>query len=140
MMLRNSKEDIEMNINERVKCLRKEELKISQEEFAKKINISRAGLASIEAGNCNVTSRIVSDISRVFGVSETWLNTGEGEMFSTADEEFEFAQLLAGSFGRDLPPIVKSIVKTTLKLDDESAACIDRFIKEVAKNLSNDEK
>lgn len=128
-----------MDINDRILELRKS-LGLSQSDFGEKIGVSRGVIKNIEYKLTVPKDAQISLICKVFGVSETWLNTGEGEMFSTADEEFEFAQLLAGSFGRDLPPIVKSIVKTTLKLDDESAACIDRFIKEVAKNLSNDEK
>lgn len=70
-----------MNIGERIRHLRKNELKMTQDDFASKIDISRSNIGNIEIGRIAVTERIISSICREFNVNEEWLRTGEGEMF-----------------------------------------------------------
>lgn len=74
-----------MNVYERIQMLRKEYLKLTQEEFASKIKISRSNLGSIEIGRISVTDRVVNDICLSFGVNEVWLRTGCGEMYVDDD-------------------------------------------------------
>ncbi len=59
-----------MQMNDRIKILRKNYLDITQEEFATKIKISRSNLGSIEVGRINVTDRVVEDICTEFNVNE----------------------------------------------------------------------
>lgn len=77
-----------MQLYERVKHLRKSILKLSQEEFSAKINISRSNLGGIETGRVNITSRVISDICTAFGINREWLETGSGEMFADTFESY----------------------------------------------------
>lgn len=77
-----------MEIYERIKNLRKNILKLSQEEFSARINISRSNLGNIETGNVGVTARVISDICTTFGVSREWLETGTGDMFADTFESY----------------------------------------------------
>ncbi|MCU7192644.1 helix-turn-helix domain-containing protein [Turicibacter sanguinis] len=65
---------------ERLKTLRKE-LKLSQVEFGKRINLSGPHIGSYETGRRKLTSRTIEDICREFNVNKYWLLNGEGEMF-----------------------------------------------------------
>lgn len=67
-------------MKERLLALRKE-LKLTQNEFAKKIQISRSHLSGLENGSRNFTERVISDICREFDVNRDWLENGEGDMF-----------------------------------------------------------
>lgn len=67
-------------MKERLLTLRKE-LKLTQSEFAKKIQISRSHLSGLENGTRNFTERVISDICREFDVNRNWLENGEGDMF-----------------------------------------------------------
>lgn len=69
-----------MTIGERIRHFRKQCLKMTQEDFAKKINVSRSNLGNIEISRISATDRVISDICNSFSVSEEWLRTGEGEM------------------------------------------------------------
>ena len=51
---------------------------LSQEAFAKKINLSRNFINQFENGNKNVSDRTISDICDAFQVNEEWLRTGKG--------------------------------------------------------------
>lgn len=66
---------------ERIKYLRKNILKLSQEEFSKRINISRSNLGNIETGKINLTERVVNDICREFYVSTNWIINNEEPIF-----------------------------------------------------------
>lgn len=65
----------------KVRELRKS-LKMTQEEFAKRINMSRANLGSIETGRIKLTHRTALDICREFSVNMAWLLNGTGDMYS----------------------------------------------------------
>lgn len=54
--------------------------KCTQEEFSKKINLSRNYVWMIENGEREPSDRTIADICREFDINETWLRTGEGEM------------------------------------------------------------
>ncbi|MDB8575184.1 helix-turn-helix domain-containing protein [Turicibacter sanguinis] len=69
-----------MSIGSRVKEIRKE-FGLNQEEFAKKINISRSNLSNIEIGRVISTDRVINDICCEFKINETWLRTGDGEKY-----------------------------------------------------------
>ncbi len=70
-----------METYERIKFLRKNELKVTQDVFAAKISISRSNLGNIETGKVGVTDRVLTDICKAYGVNREWLENGTGEMF-----------------------------------------------------------
>ena len=70
-----------MTINERIRYLRKEKLKITLDAFGKKVGVTKAAVSDIERGRNNVTDQMFNSICREFGVNETWLRTGEGPQF-----------------------------------------------------------
>ena len=62
--------------------------------FAERLNVSQAFISQLCSGVKQPSNRTISDICRVFNVSEEWLRTGAGEMFkpkSRNEELFEFA-------------------------------------------------
>ena len=76
----------------RIKELRKA-LGLTQQEFSDKIGVKRNTIAQYESGRNSPIDAVISLICREFNVNETWLRTGEGEMFkpkSRNEELFEF--------------------------------------------------
>ena len=69
-----------VTVNQRIKILRKS-LNLTQKEFAKEIYVSTSFQTLIELEKKKVLDRHIKLIISVFGVNETWLRTGEGEMF-----------------------------------------------------------
>ncbi len=67
-------------MNERIKKLRKS-LGLTQQEFGDRIGIKRNTLANYEIGRNEPIDAVLNLICREFNVNETWLRTGEGEMF-----------------------------------------------------------
>ena len=69
-----------MKIGERISELRKN-LNLNQEDFGKKINVTRSAISNYEKGLRNVMDRVIIDICREYSVNEEWLRNGTGEMF-----------------------------------------------------------
>ena len=86
---------------------------MSQEKFAQKINLTRQFVALLESGEREPSDRTVADICRVFGVNETWLRTGAGEMPASKSRSQEMAELV-GSLMADSPESFRSALITTL--------------------------
>ncbi|MDR0307628.1 MAG: helix-turn-helix transcriptional regulator [Chitinispirillales bacterium] len=70
-----------MSANERIKELRKS-LGLTQAEFGRKVGIVQGHITGIESGSRPITEKTVKVISVVYGVSESWLKTGKGNMYS----------------------------------------------------------
>ena len=90
-------------MHERIKELRKA-LGLTQQEFADRIGIKRNTIAQYEIGRNEPIDAVVTLLCREFRVSETWLRTGEGEMFQAVDREKEIAAFISdilGDPGRD---------------------------------------
>lgn len=68
-------------INNRIRNVRTQK-KLTQKEFAKKLNVSENFIWMIEKGDRVPSDRTISDICRIFSVDEVWLRTGVGEPFA----------------------------------------------------------
>ncbi|WP_273325750.1 helix-turn-helix domain-containing protein [Vallitalea guaymasensis] len=118
-------------MNERLKLIR-QDLNLTQLNFANALNISQANLSRIEKGIQPLTERIVNDICREFKVNEEWLRTGEGEMFKEDDFFFDL-----GYYTQDASDIDKAIIIEFLKLDEESKETMIKYWKNVINKLEN---
>lgn len=122
----------EMNneMNNRVKELRKA-LKLTQLEFAKKINRSQTVYSQYENGSATITDRTVADICREFNVNEEWLRTGNGVMFK---QQLNINSMLSADVARLImssDDFTKRLVHTYLSLPDEAKQAVAEFLKKV---------
>jgi transcriptional regulator with XRE-family HTH domain len=100
-----------MPVNERIKLIRKT-LKMSQAQFARAIFISNGYIAELESSHFKLNDRIARLISLTFGVSETWLKHGKGDMFhKTPDEKL---QRMISLFN-ELPPKFQDYVAVQIE-------------------------
>lgn len=109
---------------------------LNKTAFSEKINVSPSMVSLICSGKTGVSDRTISDICRVFGVSETWLRTGEGEMRLNLDREEEltaiFAQIAASDDAK------ARLVKAFAMLPDEAYPKLEEYIKKIAQELSKE--
>lgn len=134
-----------MEIFERIKYLRKSILKISQEEFAKKIGLSRSNIGNIEVGRINVTDRVISDIVNQYNVNNDWLINGNEPIFvknsielvdqiaskynfSVAEKQALQAYVeLSNSDRQKISELIQNIFSGFFKLNNEEAATTEDF-------------
>ena len=119
-----------MEIKDRIKELRKAK-GLTQFEFADRLKVSRSNIASYETGKNELSSAVISLICRTFSVSETWLRTGEGEMFSDTAREEEIAAFMGDVLAAESEDFRKRFISmlSSLSVDEW------RLIEEKAKEL-----
>ena len=124
-----------MEIKDRIKELRKAK-GLTQFEFADRLKVSRSNIASYETGKNELSSAVISLICRTFSVSETWLRTGEGEMFSDTAREEQIAAFMGDVLAAESEDFRKRFVSmlSSLSVDEW------RLIEEKAKELLEKEQ
>ena len=78
-------------MNERIKLVRKA-LELNQTDFGARIGVKQGTVAAYERGARVPLDSVVVSICREFGVSESWLRSGEGEMFLQLSREEEITK------------------------------------------------
>lgn len=128
-----------MSIGDRVLQIRKEN-KLTQDDFAKKIKLSKNFVWMLEKGERVPSDRTISDICREFSISEEWLKTGNGDMYIIPIEEE--ALIISELIEKDSPvyDLVKSIIKIYKDLDVKSQEVLERFCVDLAGELSSHKK
>lgn len=124
-----------MEIKDRIKELRKAK-GLTQFEFADRLKVSRSNIASYETGKNELSSAAISLICRTFSVSETWLRTGEGEMFSDTAREEQIAAFMGDVLAAESEDFRKRFVSMLSSLSADEW----RLIEEKAKELVEKEQ
>ena len=119
-------------MNERIKSLRKS-LSMTQEEFSKRIGLSRNFIAQVEIGTKTPSDRTISDICREFNADEEWLRTGNGEMFIPKSKEQLFSELLGEAVKADENDFKRRLFLALSKLDDSGWENLEKLIDSIAK-------
>lgn len=81
-------------MEERLKALRKA-LRLTQQDFADAIRVSRNNIATYETGKSRPGDAVIALIVREFNVNEAWLRTGEGEMFTPLSRDDQITDFMA---------------------------------------------
>ncbi|MEZ3437564.1 MAG: helix-turn-helix domain-containing protein [Oscillospiraceae bacterium] len=120
-----------MEIYERIRLLRKEHLKLSQEKFGEILGVNRSNINNIE-GNRLVKPEqkepLYKLICKEFNVRYEWLMTGEGDMFNESQEDF--FDKLAEQYG--LGVFARKILEFYGSLEDEQKRTLEKFIYQAA--------
>ena len=120
-------------MKERLKILRKT-LGLSQKAFGEPLHLSGNGISNYEQGARPLTDRTISDICRVYNVSETWLRSGMGEMLTEGTSiDAELSALVAELINSD-DEWLKNCIVRFLKLSPQSKEAFKSFLSELFEN------
>lgn len=123
-------------MNDRIKAIRKN-AGLKQAEFADKIGIKPNTVTSYETGLRVPSDTVILSICREFGVSETWLRTGEGEMYRVQSEDDELGKIFA-EVGASNDALIKAILKAYWKLDEKEKAAIRKLIDDLLEHYKKE--
>lgn len=98
---------------------------LSKTAFGERINISQQYVSKLTKSGVP-SDRTISDICREFNVSETWLRTGEGEMFNQLDDDADFLNICEQINIHD--DLIKRVIKAYWSLDENEKAAIKKLI------------
>lgn len=121
-------------MNERIKKLRKS-LGLTQQEFSDRIKVKRNTVATYEMGRSMPSDAAISLICREFNVNETWLRTGDGEMFKPVNRDQEIADFMAGILKGE-PDFRTKLISVMARLSADEWAMLERRARELAATLT----
>lgn len=101
---------------------------LTQQQFAERIGLSRNYIALIETGSREPSDRTISDICREFGVSQSWLQTGDGEMFLPRSKNEELALMVSDLMAETDDSFRKRFVSAFLSFPPDKLAVLEEFI------------
>lgn len=90
-----------MNINQRIRHLRKSVLGLNQRQFASDLGMAQTGVSGMEQDGATVTDRVIKSICLTYGINEEWLRSGTGPM-QVQNNSFDLAQFVADRGGSQL--------------------------------------
>lgn len=124
-------------MNERIKELRKV-LKLTQQEFADRLNIKRGAIANYEVGRNEPIDAVISLICKEFNVNEEWLRDGTGEMFRAEEENSIIAKatMLLG----EKDPLFEAFIDTYSKLTPKNRELLYQFMTDFSQALTDKKK
>lgn len=117
-----------MEVYERIRILRKEVLKMSQEAFAERLGVSRSVIKNIEL---NALARpdqklsLYKLICSEFNISEEWLLNGTGDMYASNEAEYSALIDLVMTGQNEF---AKNIFKTFALFDEADWEALRRMI------------
>lgn len=118
-------------MNERIKELRKK-MKLSQDDFAKKIGLTKNYISLVETGNRNLSEQSVKLLCHEFNVNENWLRTGEGEQYTKKSKDEEIAEMLADVQLAGEDTFKHRLISALAQLDEDGWKVIENFIDSVS--------
>lgn len=124
-------------MNNRIIRIRKK-LGLTQDEFGKKLDLSRNFIWMIEKGDRIPSERTLNDICEKFNVDPVWLRTGVGDdPFLPVSREDRITQVLSkaisgSSTSRD------RLIRALARLPDDAFPLIEQYILDAAESILNE--
>lgn len=125
-------------MNERIKMLRKA-LGLSGEKFGSRLCVSRSAISKIERGERGVTDQMCKSICREFNVNESWLRTGEGDMFKSQPASDEIDALVENTLSGE-SEYVKSIYRNLANAGPEFIEMLKEFVDNIYNDTHSSDK
>ena len=119
-----------MDIGARIKEIRKSTGN-TQQSFGEALGLKRNTIATYEIGQVQPSERTISDICRLFNVSELWLREGQGEMFLPIDENQQLEEVLVKvKMEKDNPfaDMVAATLKAYYKLSEDNKKAVNAWV------------
>lgn len=122
------------SIHERIKYLRKSELKMTQIEFGKRLGSAGSTVVGWEKGDRTPPDATIKLICREFDVNYAWLKEGLGDVFSELPNTL--LDNIVEEYGLD--ELDKKIVESYLQLSKEKREVIKEYLQSIFINEKGD--
>lgn len=125
----------------RIKELRKS-LGLNQTEFGAKLGIASSTIAGYEIGARTPSDAIIKSICREYGVNETWLRTGAGEMRRSRSREAELGELIRSRLIDSPESFQSALVTTLLRFDPDGPEMqvLEKILRSLIEDFQKDPK
>ncbi|MGI5894997.1 MAG: helix-turn-helix domain-containing protein [Candidatus Merdivicinus sp.] len=117
-------------MKDRIKEIRKS-LNLTQQQFAERIGSVQNTITGYETGRRIPSNQAIQLICREFNINESWLRTGEGEMFAAVDPDEEFAKMMV-EIQVSNDDFIISALKAYWELPEEHKEIVRNLIRKIA--------
>lgn len=126
-------------MNGRIKAIRVDS-GLTQADFGAKIGVSQNYVWMMETGARVPGDRTIRDICREFGVNETWLRTGAGEMRRARSREAELGELIRSRLLDRPESFQAALVTVLLRFDPDGPefAALEKIARALAEETEKD--
>ena len=114
-------------------------LAIKQATFAERLNLSQSYVSRIIAGEKIPSDRVILDICAKFDVNETWLRTGQGEMFVPKTRDEEIAEFLGDVMSGASDDFRRRFIAVLARLSPREWEILEAKCRELAADLPPEE-
>lgn len=122
----------------RIKQLRKS-LGLTQQKFADALGVKPNTISQYESGRNEPIDAVISLICREFNVNETWLRTGEGEMFLQLSRQEELAAFF-GDLLRDQPDFRYRLISALSRLSVDEWEILEQVADKLAEETKKEDQ
>lgn len=119
-------------MNTRIKELRKT-MGLTLEQFGARLGVSKAAVSLWESGGRNLTDQTIYLVCEKFGVNESWLRDGNGDMFI----EPVSVKLDDLAEAHNLKDDQRALVERFIKLSPEARQAVIQYVCDVADQVKS---
>ena len=106
---------------------RRKALGMTQQAFADALHISRSNIATYETREGCLSDPVITLISRTFNVNETWLRTGEGQMFNEVTRDERIAEFVGEALNGKSDSIKRRMISVLSRMNDDDWSAMGHF-------------
>lgn len=125
-------------MKERIKALRSA-LGLNQTDFGAAIGVKQTTVTGYENGSRFPIDAVITSICREFNVNETWLRTGEGEMFLQLSRQEELAAFF-GDLLRDQPDFRYRLISALSRLSVDEWEILEQVADKLAEETKKEDQ
>ena len=121
-------------MKDRIKLIREgadEKKKLSQQEFANSLGLSRNMIAQVEMGTRILSDRSIRDICRIYKVNEEWLRTGNGVMKQPRSDNEIIDKFVNDVLEAKSEDIRKRLINVLSQLDEQELKVLEELAKKM---------
>lgn len=123
-------------MNGRLKQLRKE-LNLNQAEFGARIGLNQSTIAGYESGIRQISTATIVAICKEYNVNESWLRSGEGEMFRPVSRDEEIAAFI-GDILSETPDFRQRFVAVLARMTPAEWELLEKKARELLEDTKKD--
>ena len=114
-------------------------LAMKQTTFAERLNLSQSYVSCIISGRNMPSDRVILDICAKFNVNETWLRTGQGEMFRPVSRDEEIAEFMGDVMSGTPDDFRRRFIAVLARLSPREWEILEAKCRELAADLPPEE-
>jgi len=120
-------------MEQRIKMIRKNQ-NLTQTEFGERIGVKGNTVTGYETGLRKPSDAIIVSICREFDVNETWLRTGEGDIFVPMSRIQEIANFVGQILKGEEDTFKRRFVAMLSRLDERDWDVLEKMVNEMKKD------